>query len=118
MECTPDRRQFKRFSLEFEIEVITKNLKTETFRERTFLRNISGEGANFITRQSKNYYIGQPLELIIYLPATKEIKGCMKAKATVIRMDSARLSAEVPESRMNIALKLETPFTFERMDVE
>jgi hypothetical protein len=118
MEFIPDRRQFKRFLLEFEIEVIAKNLKTEAFRDRTLLKNISGEGANFITHQSGSYYIGQPLELIIYLPATKEVKGCVKAKATVVRMESASPSAKVPASRMNIALKLETPFSFERLDLK
>lgn len=117
MEPKSEKRKFKRFLIEFEADVTATDSQAESFSDRAVLKNISGEGMNFVTRQPKRYYIGQLLELVIYLPGTEEVKACMKVKATVVRMDSADSMTEGPDHEMSIALKLDTPLHFERLDL-
>jgi len=117
METKSDKRAFQRFQVEFEADVTARDLKAEIFQDRALLQDISGEGAKFITQQSQRYYIGQLLDLAIYMPGTKEVRACMKVTARVLRMDSAGTKTGGPDNELSIALKLETLLHFERLDL-
>ena len=113
-----EKRAFKRFPLKFEAEVTAKDFDGEAFEDRTYLKDISGEGANFITRQPRRYFLGQRLKLIIHLPGTKEVKGCMKARATIVRITGGDHEAKDPENKTSVAIKLDTLLEFERLNLK
>ena len=92
-------------------------LATSTNPEDTVLKDISGEGARFTTRHSQRYYIGQVLDLVINMPGTKEVQARMKVTAVVLRIDSADRKNGEPDQIASIALKMETPLHFERLDL-
>jgi hypothetical protein len=117
MNNKPDRRDFDRFPIAFLMEVAATDNKGNKYKEKTVLKNISGEGAKFITKQTGKYFPGQSLELTIYLPGSAEVKARMSAKATVMRLDPLSNSKIDGRSQMiSIAIKLDTPLHFARDD--
>ncbi len=119
MNNQSDRRNFDRFPITFKMEVAAEDIEGKKYKENTVLKDISGEGASFITQQAGKYFPGQSLELIIHLPDSDEVKACMIGKATVIRIDSPTDSKIEQESQeICIALKLDSPLHFERVDVK
>ena len=117
MNNKPDRRYFNRFPISFLMEVSATDSEGKKYRENTVLKNISGEGAKFTAKQTGKYFIGQALELTIYLPSSAEVKARMRAKANVIRLDPSSDSKIDRKSQMiNIAIKFDTPLHFERDD--
>jgi hypothetical protein len=118
MNKKPDRRNFDRFPITFQMEVAAKDSKGEKYQDNTVLENISEEGAKFITQQADKYFLGQSLELIIHLPDSDEVKARMRGKATVIRLDPSSSSVTNGKSHtMSIAVTLDTPLHFERDEV-
>jgi hypothetical protein len=119
MNNKSERRDFNRFLVDLMIEVGFEDRQGNKCSENTVLRDISGGGACFITQQSHNYFPGQLLELAVLLPETDDVKAQMTAKATVVRKEPLTKSFSGKESReMSIAVKLDAPLRFERVDVE
>ena len=118
METMIEKRAFKRFPLEFAAEVTAEDVHGKTFEDRTYLKDISGEGANFITHQPQRYYIGQRLKLMVHLPGTKEVKGCMKARATIVRISPEDHGGQAPENKTSVAIKLDSLLEFERLNLK
>lgn len=115
----PDRRDFDRFPIEFEIEVAAQDSEGKKYSENTILRNISGGGARFITQQASKYFTGQPLEVTVFLTGTDKVKACMRGKATVVRIDASTNSGiDEKTPRMDVAVKLDSPLHLERVDVK
>ncbi len=114
-----DRRSFDRFPIELEIEVTTEDMEMEKYKEKVLLKNISGEGVRFVTRQGNKYALGQQLEISIYLPENDEVKARMRGKATVVRIDPPRSSRIREKSEeMGIAVKFHNRLYFERLVVK
>lgn len=114
-----DRRAFDRFPIEFEIEVTTEDMEMEKYKEKVLLKNISGEGVKFVTRQVDKYSLGQQLEISIYLPENDEVKARMRGKATVVRIDPPRNSRiREKNEEMGIAVKFHNRLYFERLVVK
>jgi hypothetical protein len=119
MNHNTDKREFDRFPIEFVMEVAAEDSEGERYKEKTVLKDISGNGAKFITQQARKYFPGQSLEMTIYLPGTNDVKADMRGTATVVRIDSLSNSGIGGKSReMCIAVKLETPLKFQRVDVK
>ena len=118
METIIEKRAFKRFPLEFAAEITGEDVDGNTFEDRTNLKDISGEGANFITRQPQWYFIGQRLNLMVHLPGTKDVKGCMKAKATIVRITPENHGGQGEENKTSVAIKLDTLLEFERLNLK
>ena len=108
MENKDERREFNRFQIEFWMEVHSEDSKGERFEEKTVLRDISGGGANFVTRNAEKYYPGQKLLLILFLPGSNQMNARMNAKAQVIRIGSDT------SGMATVAVKFETILNFER----
>ena len=112
-----ERRKYIRFLLEFETEVVSRDSEGKEFEEKVTLENISGEGAQFLTREGSRYFPGQSLTMKIHLPGTDEIKASMQGRTTVVRITQGVNS---DENKMNqpayIAIKFDTPLQFERND--
>jgi len=119
MNNKSDRRNFNRFQIEFVLEVSAKDSEGKEFNEKTVLKDISGEGAKFITQQAGKYFPGQSLEVTIYLPGTNDVKADMRGKATVVRVDPSSNSGIGEKSQeMSIAVTFDTPLHFERVNVK
>jgi hypothetical protein len=119
MNNKPDRRNFARFPITFKMEVVAKDSEGEKYQENTVLKDISGEGVKFITQQAGKYFLGQSLELTIHLPGSDEVKAIMRGKATVVRLDPSSNSViDGKIQTISIAVKLDTPLHFERVDVK
>lgn len=117
MNTKPDRRQFNRFRKAFLMEVAGTTIEGKKYKENTKIKNISGEGIQFITKRTGKYYPGQSLELIIYLPSSAQVKARMRGKATVMRLDPLSNSKKDIEDKMiTVAVKLDAPLRFERAD--
>jgi len=119
MNNQSERRNFDRFPIEFIMEVAAEDTEGKKYKENTVLKDISGEGAKFITQQGDKYFPGQSLELTIHLPDSDEVKACMIGKATVLRIDSPGDSGVEDKNKdVYIAVTLDTPLRFERVDVK
>ncbi len=119
MTDNTDRRGFERFSMEFVVEVASKGVEEKIFNEKAVLKNISGGGAKFITRNTQRYFLGQLLDLKIYMPGTDDVKGYMKGEATVVRIDPFD-SSGIDEKNQGICIAVEFNawLNFERIDME
>lgn len=116
MNNSSDKREFERFPMEFVLEVAAEDVEGKTFNEKAVLKNISGGGAKFTTQQADKYFTGQSLEMTIYLPGTNNVKGHMKGKATVVRIDPLSDSGIGEKSRrFSVAVKFDTRLNFERL---
>lgn len=118
MNDKSNRRDFKRFPIEFVLEVSAKDVEGNDYKEKTILKDISEEGTKFISLQAGKYFLGQPLEMTIYLPETGAIKARMKGRATVVRIDPPSNSDIGDRSQeIGIAVRMDTLLDFERLDV-
>jgi len=119
MNNKSDKREFNRFPLEFMLKVSAKDSEGKKYKENTVLKDISGEGAKFITQQTGKYFLGQSLEMTIYLPGPNDVKADVRGKATVVRIDPSNNSGISEKSQeMSIAVKLDAPLHFERVDIK
>ncbi|MEW6614249.1 MAG: PilZ domain-containing protein [Thermodesulfobacteriota bacterium] len=119
MNNKSNRRNFTRFPIEFVLEVSAKDIGGNNYKEKTILKDISGGGAKFMSLQAGKYFLGQPLEITIYLPEANGIKARMKGKATVVRIDMPGNSDISDRSQeIEIAVRIDTLLDFERLDVE
>ncbi len=119
MTDNTDRRGFERFSMEFAVEVASEDVEEKIFNEKVALKDISGGGARFITRNAQRYFLGQLLDLKIYLPGTDDVKGYMKGEATVVRIDPLDSSGiDEKNQGAGIAVEFNAWLNFERSDME
>jgi len=119
MTDNTDRRGFERFSMEFVVEVASKDVEEKIFNEKAVLKDISGGGAKLITRNAQRYFLGQLLDLKIYLPGTDDVKGYMKGDATVMRIDPFDSSGiDEKNQGTGIAVEFNDWLNFERNDTE
>ena len=116
MNNKSSRREFERFSIDFVMGVYAKDAEGKRFNEKVVLKDISGGGAKFITQKSDIFFLGQLLEITVFLPKIGEVEAHMKTKATVVRIDQATDSEKENESRgRSIAVKFEIRLNFERI---
>lgn len=120
MNNKPERRTFNRFPVEFVLEVVSEDSEGKKFNDKTMLKNISGGGAKFITQQADKYFLGQSLEMTIYLPSADEIRAYMSGTARVVRIDTAGNEEGIDRKSqgVGIAVRFDTPLNFERVDLK
>jgi len=121
-EVLPDKasyqRSFDRFPIEFEViaSVIDDDVEHPE-SERSELRDVSGGGAMFISRQPDKYFPGQLLKLDIFLAGTEDVRACIKTEASVVRIHHLDgVDQEGSGFKSGIAVKFHKPFEFERID--
>ena len=113
MNIDSNKRDFDRFPIEFEMEVIAEDVGGKKFREKTVLKDISGGGARFMSKLVDNYFPGQPLELTIDLPGTDSMTAHMKGNATVVRIIKSDDSDTNHKNQgVSVAVMLDTPLQF------
>jgi hypothetical protein len=119
MNSKSNRRDFDRFQLDLVVEVVAEDIEGEEYQEKVISKNISGGGAKFVTRQAGKYFIGQQLEITISLPGHDNVKGCMRGRATVRRIEPPTGSGIGEKSdEMGISVQVDARLYFERFDVQ
>lgn len=115
MSNTREKRDDTRFAIDFEVDLVTKDPGGLRCRERSVLMSISREGARIMSHDTVRYFPDQSLELTIHLPGTEDVKACMRAKATVVRIDPSHTPG-IGENRSGecLTVSFDTPLYFER----
>jgi len=96
MPIHKDRRRFDRHSIDFRVEIISRDRQGRDHKEMTTLGEVSGEGARFFTENAERYFVEQSLEVSIFLPGTSNAASRGKAQPVCV------------------AIKLDAPLFFER----
>lgn len=105
-----DRRKSKRILVDFVLKVSARDIEGNKYIDNTVLRDVSGGGAKFITRQPDKYFLGQPLEITIYLPRTDDVHAYLKGTATVVRTYIKKTPGAVEDSEgMGVAVSFDDP---------
>ncbi len=104
--------------MDFIVAVSGEDGAGNRFEDKADLNDVSGEGAKFLTQNYDKYFLGQELDLTIFLPGTHEMEAHLTAKAIVVRIDlpNGTLKGSGPLGR-GIAVKFETHLNFETMAV-
>ena len=108
-----ERRKCERYIIGFFLEVSAHDSVGKKYRDKTVLKNISREGAQFVTKLSDKYYPGQQLKITIYLPETDKVNARMTGKASVIRIDlpdKSKINHE--DKEIAVTIKIDSPFLF------
>lgn len=116
---TRDPREFSRHWISFPVIVSWgEGFINGTDQEKTVLKDISGGGALFVSRNPENYYPGQLLHLSIMLDGTNDVRAQIRTEATVVRIHHED-KADGPASEKQpagIAVQFDRSFEFERID--
>jgi len=78
-----ERREYERYTTDFEVEVRGLFQGDKAFIDHTRLHNISGGGVGLLSCFPGYYSIGQSLTLSISLPATDTLESFMLCEAIV-----------------------------------
>ncbi len=79
-----ERRQFERYPVNLDADIMFRSDDGESFRESCHLRDISGGGLSFITRHGEWYQAGQHINVIIHLPGEEALQAKVKRAGTVM----------------------------------
>jgi len=117
MKKNTEKRDFERYPIKLMMKVTVADSEGTHYEEQAVLENISGGGAKFISHSIERYFLGQPLELLINLPGTSDVKASMRVKATIVRVDPP---TDLDFHRENVggavAVKFDSRLEFERID--
>ena len=79
-----ERRQFERYPVNLDADIMFRNDDGESFKETCHLRDISGGGLSFVTHQGERYQAGQHINVIIHLPGEEALQAKVKRAGTVM----------------------------------
>ncbi len=116
---TREYREFPRHWVSFPVIVSWgEGVQNGSDHEKTVLKDISGGGALFVSRNPENYYPGQLLNISIMLDGTSDVRAQIRTEATVIRIHhDMKAGMQVPEKQpAGIAIQFDRSFEFERID--
>ena len=100
--------------MDFIIEVSFRDVNGIKLEDTVATKEFSGEGATFLTQKAEIYFPGLVLELTVVLPETDGMKPCMKAQASVKRIEPVRDSINASEdSGIIIAVEFKAGLKFE-----
>ncbi|MFO8111898.1 MAG: PilZ domain-containing protein [Desulfosalsimonadaceae bacterium] len=123
MDCpdqmTREHREFSRHWVSFPVIVSWgEGFQNGTDHEKTVLKDISGGGALFVSRNPENYYPGQLLNISIMLDGTNDVRAQIRTEATVVRIHhDIKAGAQASEKQVaGIAVQFDRSFEFERID--
>jgi len=103
-DASADHRTFRRYAADFNVTIVARQDSGDII-ETVPLKDLSGGGLSFISRQAGRYRIGQQLVVIISLPHTEHAAAQMQGTATVVRIDRG------PEAAV-VGLRLASPLVF------
>lgn len=118
MNKESNKREFERLPIDFVLEVYSEDVEGIKFEDKAVLKDVSGGGANFLTKKPDMYFQGQLLDITILLPGTDEMETHMKARAIVARIAPSNDSEKDSKNRAgDIAIRFATHLNFARLSV-
>lgn len=84
-----ERRGSERRPIEFQVEVYSLPDQGRKLIERTVLKDISGTGVCFLSKNPELYTSGQEVILDINMPSTDRSHAIMECRAGIIRIEDA-----------------------------
>lgn len=81
-----NRREYERYPVSLKVQVSGIDEQGEDFYDNAALKDISGGGANMLTEQASRYYIGQHVNLRIFLPGAERLNAGMNGRGMVVWM--------------------------------
>ncbi|OIO70865.1 MAG: hypothetical protein AUJ58_01650 [Zetaproteobacteria bacterium CG1_02_55_237] len=111
-DINDDRREFKRYAIDYEVEIHGLSLEGVPFCEQARLIDISCEGARLITVFPEYYRHGQELTVKIKLPNTDQMEAYILCNASVAWAQSPEAIEDGDES-VSIGIHLGEQRTFE-----
>lgn len=82
-----NRRAYERYALDLKVRVYALAGDEAQMLEDSVLRDVSGGGASFASRDPARYHVGQRLQLVIQLPGTDRVDARLEGHATVVHID-------------------------------
>lgn len=79
-----NKREYDRYPVSLKVQVSAFDEHGDHFTETGVVKDISGGGANLLTDQIDRYFIGQKLDLKIFLPGSEEINTDMHGHGMVV----------------------------------
>lgn len=110
-----DQRGFNRYSVEFAVMVSGRDPQGDIYREKSFLHDISGGGAMFVTTAPEKYSPGQLLKISIFLSGTNDVRARIRTDAVVVRIHNMDEKGG-PHKHAGVAVTFDRSFEFERID--
>ncbi len=112
-----DQRRFDRYSVEFAVVVSGRDNQNSAYHEKTFLHDISGNGAMFMTQAPEKYFPGQLLKISIFLTGTHDVRARIQTEASVVRIHPVEMKDSPKKTPgAGIAVRFDRSFEFERID--
>lgn len=112
-----EKREFKRYPVDLDLEVSGLNKADQPFRDNPLIHDISGEGLSFLSENAANFYLNQPLHVLVSLPGTDDVKAVMKSNGKVVRISPPEFTDKRRNSDLTrIAVRLVVPLGFERIN--
>ena len=111
-----ERRMSERRPIEFQVEVYTLPEQGRKLIEKTVLKDISGTGVCFLSKNPDLYDSGQEVVLDINMPGTDEMDAVMECRANIIRIEGAGHPAEEGSHWVPIGVSMSSLLTFQQRE--
>jgi len=103
-KVTEENRSSERHPIEFKVDIYTSPDAGRKFLEKAVLKDISGTGACFITKNPALYTVGLEIDLDINMPGSEKLGAMMECRARVVRMARAEQQAVEPQTQVGILM--------------
>ncbi len=109
-----NKRDFERYPLGFETDIYTHEATEKQPVERVTLKDISGDGACFLSSSPGLYATGQKISLGICLPNTSGANAHMRGQATIVRVDDPEVNGTGEPQHVEIGISMDELLSFQQ----
>jgi len=106
-------REFKRYALEFEVDVYAILNEAKVLVERAVLKDVSGGGMCFLSKRSSLYFVGQRVLLHVCMPATDEQDIGMECMSRVVWIHQMQHSGAGEQQQAVIGVSIDKMLSLE-----
>jgi hypothetical protein len=99
-----ENRSSERHPIAFKVDIYTSPDAGRQFLEKAVLKDVSGTGVCFITKNPALYTVGLEIDLDINMPGSERLGAMMECRARVVRMDSAEQQSGEPLTQVGILM--------------
>ena len=111
-----ERRRSERRPIEFQVEVYTLPEQGRKLIEKTVLKDISGTGVCFLSKNPNLYSSGQEVVLDINMPGTDQMDAVMECRANIIRIENTAQQTEMESQWVLVGVSMSSLLTFQQRD--
>jgi hypothetical protein len=108
------KREYERYNASLKVQISAFDSTGEKFSETGVLQNISGGGANLVAGSPERYFIGQKVDLKIYLPHSDELNTAIGGHGMIVWTSESVNPADGP-GRAHLGVALDDLLAFEHI---